>query len=295
MSGAGGDVDMQPEQAGTAAAPPAPCRFCSVWFDSDVSFCPRCGLMRQDGPPAPAPPTYQPQGYQPPDYQPPGYQPPGYQPPTYQPAPPGYPGYPSYPASAGYQGDPPSAGRSSHGIWILAGVLAFVLLAGGAIFAASKIGSGRNQASTVTVPDGPGVVYRSTSGHFAGRFAETPDQHVLHGSLGNVSYSLVIASDQPAETIVESELLSQPLPTDEIPLNLTAGIKSIAIGGNMTLISDDAEQFQGRPAHAGYYRASDGTMLSALAFGYGSERIYVLLAPTGTAYDDLAASFVAVP
>jgi hypothetical protein len=295
---------MQPEQPGTTGAPPAPCRFCGVWFDSDVSFCPRCGLMRAAPPTAQAPPNFQPPNYEPPAYQPPAYQPPnfpaaGFQPPSYPPPPgypgyPGYPAYPSYPAFAGYQGDPSSGRRTSYRTWIVAGVLAFVLLAGGAIFAVSKIG-GSNQASTVTVPDGPGVVYRSTSGHFAGRFEEKPDQQELHGSLGNISYSLVIASDQPAQTVIESELLSQSLPASEISASLTVGIKSIALNGALTLISDNQDQFQGRPAYAGNFKAPDGTLLTALAFGYGNARIYLLVAPTGTAYDNLVASFVPVP
>jgi hypothetical protein len=284
---------MQPEQPGTTPAPPAPCRFCGVWFDSDVSFCPRCGLMRDDGPPAQAPPNYPAQG-------PPAYDPSPYAPlaSASYPAPPGYQGYqgsPGYPAFPAYQGDPPARGQNNHGSWIVAGVVAFVLLAAVAIFAVSKIGGASNRASTVTVPDGPGVVYRSTRGHFAGRFAETPDQHVVNGSFGATSYSLVIASDQPAETLIQSELLSQPLPSGEIPASLTVAIKSTAINTGITLISDDEVQFQGHPAHAGYYKAPDGTLLTALAIGYGNERIYLLFAPTGTAYDDLAASFVAVP
>jgi hypothetical protein len=214
--------------------------------------------------------------------QPPVYPSPGY-------ASPGHPGYPGYPV------DRPRDQPSNHGIWIVAGVLAFVVLAGVAIFAVNRIGGSSNQAATVSVPDGPGVVYRSSRGHFAGRFAETPDQQVVGGSFGSTSYSLVIAADQPAETLIQSELLSQPLPSAEPRATLTVAIKSTAINTGITLISDGEVQFQGHPAHTGNYKAPDGTLLTALAIGYGNERIYLLFAPTGTAYDNLVASFVAVP
>jgi hypothetical protein len=75
---------------------------------------------------------------------------------------------------------------------------------------------------------------------------------------------------------------------------LTSAIKSTGTSAAITLTSDSATTFQGHLAHRGEYQTTTGLTLTALAFSYSSTRIYELLAESGPAFDDLAASFVAV-
>ena len=305
-------LDMPPGPYGSGATSTAPCRFCATAFSAELSYCPRCGLQRD------AAPTAEPVISPPPLYIAPPYEAPTYEAPAYQPS--AYPPPPAYPPSAypppsayGPTGYPPPAGYPATGypyvnyhvagprarrhpaVWIAAAIVAFVLVAVATVFALTRTGSSGSSVAHVAVPDGPGVVYRSARGHFADRFPELPDQKIIPETIGNVSISLVVADDQGSNTIVECETLSQDVPADETDMTLTTAIKSTAVGGNLTLTSDRATTYQGHPAHRGEYQAPDGTTLTALAIGYSSHRFYELLAPSGAAFDNLLASFVAVP
>lgn len=284
------------------------CRFCGTHLSPDQSSCPRCGLERtaeiptaavSPEPPAAAPsyvamysPTSQPS---PPPYPtPPAYPPPaGFGPaPGYGPD--GYPLPPDAPYAA-YADQPIGSKRwYTRPIWILAAVIAVILVVGGVVLGVTSSDSA-NSASSVKVPDGPGVVYRSSKGRFAVRFPELPDERTIPATVASVSLSIVIAADQESNTAVESERISQALPSDEITDALTSAIKSTGSSAAITLTSDSATTFQGHPAHRGEYQTTTGVTLSALAFSYSNTRIYELLAPSGSAFDDLAASFVAVP
>ncbi len=174
--------------------------------------------------------------------------------------------------------------------------MAFALIVGGVFVALTQLsGSKSNHASTVNVPAGPGVIYRSSDGHFAARFPDNPNVHTVPGSLGGLTYTIIVASDQASGTVVESAKISQALRGSELPVNLTAAVRSTAVAAGTTLTSDSATIFQGSPAHQGEFQVSDGTRVSVIAIGYSTSRIYEVAAPTGAAFDDLLASFVPVP
>jgi hypothetical protein len=241
-----------------------PCGLCGRLFKCGLAFCPGCGLQRQ---------TFQaPQPYQQLHQQAAG------QPVPHQP-------------NLGYLTDLQRR-RGRRGAWVAAAAVAAALVAGGVVYA--LVPSGGKSVAAASVPNGPGVVFRSDSGHFAARFPATPTQQTVPASFGSIKFSLIIAVDQPSRTAVECEKLSQSMPSEEVSSALDSAIRSTASAAGSVLISDSPTTFQGHVAEEGQFTGSDGTQMTALAFEYSSTRTYELLAPTAT-FANLTASFVAVP
>ena len=63
----------------------------------------------------------------------------------------------------------------------------------------------------------------------------------------------------------------------------------------LTAGSQTETTFRGRPARTGTFTAPAGQHVTATLFFYSDTRMYTLLAESGTASAELAASFVALP
>jgi hypothetical protein len=244
------------------------------------------------GPPVTEPP---PSNYQPPAYgQPPVYgQPPAYGEPLAY-------GQPAYVQPNYGQAPAPVPARKRRTIWIVAAVVAVVLVAGIVAVAVTHTSGSNSTArsvdiATVAVPDGPGVIYRSPKGHFADRFPEAPDEKAVNGTSAGVGYTVYLAADTASHTVIEAVGLSTKIPAsvqDELLDGIVEGASSSS-GLDAGASSDIT--FQGHHAQLTQLTGADGTDIALLAFIYSEQRMYLLLAPAGDGIKNLEASFVAVP
>jgi hypothetical protein len=263
------------------ASPTARCQFCSAQYASDLAYCPRCGLARgADLTASPTEPSQSPYGA-------PVQSP--YGAPVQSPY--GAPVQSMYELPGGV--DPPVRSLRRYVGWLAGALVVAALIAGGAAYVGSQPSRAETAVAHLRVPDGPGVVYRSARAHFAARFPDAPEQHVIPASIGGLSLSIVVVVDALANVAVECEQISQPLPPGEISSALSSFINSSASGG--TVITDSETTFDGYQAHQGSIRRTDGELYSEMIVVYSGTRLYALLAPTGATYDALLASFVPAP
>jgi hypothetical protein len=272
---------------------------------------PYYGPPATEGPPnyAAPPPAYQPPVYEPPPAygQPAAYeapsaygQPPAYgQPAAYEP-PPAYGQPPVYGQPGNFGPPTPAPPRKRRTIWILAALVALVLVAGVVAFAVTRNSGSTSKAGTadiesITVPDGPGVIYRSSAGHFADRFPEAPDARSINGSADGIDYTVYLAADTASHTVVEAAGFSTKLPADQQDDLLEGIVEGASSTSGLGAGATTDTTFQGHRARRADLTGDDGTDIALLAFIYSDQRIYLLFAPTGNAMNNLEASFVAVP
>jgi hypothetical protein len=178
-------------------------------------------------------------------------------------------------------------------VWIVAGVTAVALVAIASIAAATS-SPNRATASHLSVPAGPGVVFRYDAGQFAARFPSTPVTKTVHETVDQVRITVHAASDGPSQTVIEEEESSIAVPTTQGDDELRGIINGIAVGGNLTIGSQQDTTFDGHQARTADYTSATGVTMAAEAVFYSPTRAYVLLAPSD-GFDDLVASFVPAP
>jgi hypothetical protein len=132
--------------------------------------------------------------------------------------------------------------------------------------------------------------------HFAARFPSTPFEDEVPGSFGGSRFTLRLAIVRTPHLLEVAENEIEPaLPQSTVDSNLRATLTSLASSSGMTLDSQQATTFQGQPARRGSLASPTGQTFDAIAAMYNRGREYLLLAPTGAAFDDLVASFEALP
>jgi hypothetical protein len=155
-------------------------------------------------------------------------------------------------------------------------------------------GSGVAAGQPTDPPDGPGTVYRSAGGHFVVRFADRVTEAAAPVTVGTETISMHVAADVSGTTAVEGADISPAIPQDAVDDLLRGMMHGATRIPGLTVDHDRAATFHGRPAREGVLTTKDGKSLTLLGVVYGTERVYVLIAPTGDAYDALKASFVAL-
>jgi len=189
------------------------------------------------------------------------------------------------------------------GYWIPAAVIV-TIAAGGYLWqvvsphhssATAPTGTGVSPAAaTAEPPPGPGQVYRSTDGGFAVRFVGAPVELDKTATTQVVTMSIHAMADRAHSSVVEGIDLSPDVPHGEIDNLLRGTIAGLTHAGG-AITRESKSTFRDRPAYQADFAQSDGRTFPVEAVLYGSQRCYVLFAPSGPAFDALANSFVALP
>jgi hypothetical protein len=214
---------------------------------------------------------------------------------------------PSWHPTAPYPGlTIPARRETRRGYWIAAVMIVVLAAAGLAWRVVDPHGDSQDmtlpagtgvspQATTATPPAGPGNVYRSAAGHFAVRLLQRPTEQARPGSANGLTITTHIMAETSSNSLVEGADISPGIPASAVDSFLRGEIDGIASSGALTLEHQNKATFHGRPAREAEYHSSNGLTFSAVAVIYGSQRNYVLLAPSGPAFVALENSFVALP
>lgn len=166
---------------------------------------------------------------------------------------------------------------------------------GTASSATAPAGSGVAPGDPTDPPFGLGSVYRSASGHFAARFLGLTAERSQSGTIGGESYTLHFTGDESSGAFVAGAELTPGVPRDQVQELLHGLIAGMGGRPGLTLGDVHATTFKHRPARSATLTNNRGTVLTLLAVVYGSQRIYLLGAPSGSALTLLKSSFVALP
>lgn len=142
---------------------------------------------------------------------------------------------------------------------------------------------------------GHGVAYTSATGHFTARFAAQPSEHTDRGHFGKVRvvYHLALVPDA-SSGVTEADLSERVAAPGNALLHTM--VRGLAGSGRLTLVEQHRLTVGGRRARqVDYYVDADGRMVSVLFVGYSAKRYYAVLAPSGSAFDDLKGSFATLP
>ena len=200
----------------------------------------------------------------------------------------------------------PAPRRTRRGFWIAAGLIVIVAVAGLALRIIRQhdkaqdvtlpAGTGVSANAATNPPAGAGIAYRSVAGHFAARFPKRPTERVTKNSGAGLTLTSHLAAEPTSSTLIGGTVISAPgLPAADVDQFLRAELEGMANSGALTLASQTKTTFQGRPAREAHYRTKGGHSFSALAVAYGSQRAYLLAAPSGTTFAALKRTFVALP
>jgi hypothetical protein len=282
-----------PGFTGAATVPQIPCGFCGASFAGELTYCPRCGLprgleaVRRSESLIQPPPLY--------------IYPPSSTPSTFD-----HIALGTMTPAAFFDDQPrfeygdrtwtptptPTPHRRSRAPRFIAAAVIAVIVAAGATYLATD--STDSKIATVAVPSGPGVVYRSSAGNFAARFPEKPEVRTIPITVGDDKATTIVAVDADDHIEVASSHDATANASSTTPAVLRAQLSGFAATSGLTLLSDTVTSYQNRGAVQGEFRAPSGSTFTALVIGYSPTRVYFLVAPTGSAFDDLLASFVAV-
>lgn len=202
----------------------------------------------------------------------------------------------------------PARRRTRRGFWIAAGLIVVLAIAGLALRItrqhdkAQKVtlpaGSGVSAQAAKNPPAGAGVVYRSAAGHFAARFHKRPTEHTTKKTLARLTFTVHLAADASTNALIEGTVISAPgIPAAAVDQFLSGELAGMASAGALTVTLDTqtTTTFQGRPAREAQYHTKNGFSFTALAVVYGTQRAYLLAAPSGPTFAALKRTFVASP
>lgn len=167
--------------------------------------------------------------------------------------------------------------------------------------AASGTGFPSTAGSPTATPGGGssapgGVVVTYSEGHFRARFPSQPRERSQPGTVGAATYVVHAATvDGASTTIVASEDFSPKLPSSQYQLALRAALGSFGGSSGLTVGAQRETTFQGHVGRQGTFSSDSGHSYTLVAFMYGGNRLYLLFAAEGAAFQTLAASFVALP
>jgi hypothetical protein len=142
-------------------------------------------------------------------------------------------------------------------------------------------------------PKPPGVLYRSSEGHFAARFPHRPDSTSQSYAAAGISATWYGAIDGETNSMIFSVVLRGGIPAAAVPAFLHGVVAGIA-SGTVTPEGQSTSTFHGVAATTAYFSTADALDVSAMVF-VSSGRGYVLVGPSGQTFLRLTASFREVP
>lgn len=188
--------------------------------------------------------------------------------------------------------EPPASNRSrvrlsiaiAAGVLVVAGVVAGVT----AIVTSSGSPAGRSRSTSAD-----GGVFTSQIGHFRARFPSPPTElNVPASGTGSVQFNLQGAWCTSPITEIAAETAAAAVPKDQQEAALQLALASFANTVPPTGAGQVPTTYSGHAGRTGTFKTSGGTQLTAMVFFYSDTRLYIIVAPTGSAFDDLVASFV---
>jgi hypothetical protein len=154
--------------------------------------------------------------------------------------------------------------------------------------------AGRSAPGSSSAPGGVLVTY--SAGHFRARFPSQPRERSQPGTVGSATYVVYAATvDGASTTIVASEDFTPKLPSSQYQVALRAALGSFGGSSGLTVEAQRETTFQGHVGRQGTFTSDSGDRYTLVAFMYSGNRLYLLFAAEGSAFQTLAASFVALP
>lgn len=175
--------------------------------------------------------------------------------------------------------------------------VATVVAVGAIAFAIGSSGSSHKSAGTeLAAPAGADGVTTYTAGHFSAKFLSTPVETQIPSTFANYRFILHLAIVRtPNVEAVEEEDYTPSIPASAMDGALRETLASFGASSGMTLVAQSVTTFQGQGARHGTFSSTTGQQFDVVAFFLGDNREYLLVAPSGSTYDDLAASFTVLP
>jgi hypothetical protein len=105
-----------------------------------------------------------------------------------------------------------------------------------------------------------------------------------------------LAAERSTTALVQGTVISAPgIPAAGVDKFLSGELARMARASALTLDSQSATTFQGRPAREAKYHTKNGFSFAAIGVAYGRQRAYILAAPSGPTFAALKKTFVASP
>ncbi len=161
--------------------------------------------------------------------------------------------------------------------------------------AAVPVGSGVTSGASTNSPGDLGTVYRSAAGHYAARFLGLPLETTKPGAADGQLFTFHLTGDDNADAFVAGAELYPGIPPQQSEALLLGLVAGMAGPTGLAVAENKAITFHGRPARQARLVDAKGNSINVLAAVYGTQRIYVLSAPSGSAFNLLKDSFVALP
>jgi hypothetical protein len=139
------------------------------------------------------------------------------------------------------------------------------------------------------------VTYTSTVGRFTASFPKTPDVSSLSKRIGGAYRERIEYATDVADLVGVGGVRITPalLQRAVQPAVLHGFVEGMTSRGNLVLAQQHRTTFQGHVAIQAEFWTADGSTISVLGVIYSPSQFYVLMAPSGTAFTTLQASFVA--
>ncbi len=176
-------------------------------------------------------------------------------------------------------------------------IAAAVLVITGTAAAISVVNSpGRASHADSSAAANGGALFTSSVGHFRARFPSQPtDLNVPASGTGSVQFNLQGAWCTSPITEIAAETSATPVPAAQQETAMEIALNSFSASAHQTAQGQAPTTYSGRVGRTATFTTPGGTQLTAMVFFYSDTRLYIIVAPTGTAFDDLVASFVALP
>jgi hypothetical protein len=158
-------------------------------------------------------------------------------------------------------------------------------------FPAPSATAGPPASSAPAAPTG--VPYHSAAGHFTARFPNTPTPVNLTETVGGITIKVSAAVDPVSSTEVAEEQDQTTSTGDGDSQDLLQEfLDGFSTSAQCPLVSSTPTTFRGSAAVQGdCTAAANGSDYTVLVFLYQGNRVYVLLAASGSSFDALSTSF----
>jgi hypothetical protein len=165
----------------------------------------------------------------------------------------------------------------------------------GACAASTVDGHGTAAAvATQAVPDGDGYLVTDPAGHYAVQMPGKPERTVRPGSIAGYDFTLYLSTVRaPYVALVEGEVVRPALPESDMGTTLNSALSSFQASSGMTMISHRDTTFNGHSAKSAVLDHA-GERYQLLVTAYSGAQIYLLFAPEGEKFNQLASSFHAI-
>ena len=112
---------------------------------------------------------------------------------------------------------------------------------------------------------------------------------------GAVQFNLQGAWCTNPITEIAAETSATPVPMPQQETAMQIALDSFSASAQQTSQGQAPTTYSGHVGRTATFKTPGGTQLTAMVYFYSDTRLYIIVAPTGSAFDDLVASFVPLP